>query len=169
MKIYVVCTHQNCPTEMILMRTLTIPLFYRRSKTSLNYPHLPPDLVLWLTFSDSKSLCWEQISMVCKIFKPMKFNCRFQQLWITKLIYIVWSVWKKTGPSCSKLKMSLVNESLKFTSSDTQICRNFCWKNVSSFCSAIATHIFSAKNIRILYIESAKIVNEMTLNKSSLS
>ena len=36
---------------------------------------------------------------------------------------------------------------------------------MSSFCSAKATHIFSAKNIRILYIESAKIVNEMTLNK----
>ena len=27
-----------------------------------------------------------------------------------------------SGPSCSKLTMSLVNESLKFTSSDTQIC-----------------------------------------------
>ena len=41
----------------------------------------------------------------------------------------------------------------------------FCWKNVSRFCSAKATHIFSAKNIRILYIESAKTVNEMTLNE----
>ena len=41
----------------------------------------------------------------------------------------------------------------------------FCWQNVSSFCSAKATHIFSAKNIRILCIESAKTVNEMTLNK----
>ena len=41
----------------------------------------------------------------------------------------------------------------------------FCWKNVSSFCSAKATHIFSAKNIRRLYIESAKTVNEMTLNE----
>ena len=41
----------------------------------------------------------------------------------------------------------------------------FCWKNVSSFCNAKATHIFSAKNIRILYIESAKTVNEMTLNE----
>ena len=41
----------------------------------------------------------------------------------------------------------------------------FAEKNVSSFCSAKATHIFSAKNIRILYIESAKIVNEMTLNE----
>ena len=36
---------------------------------------------------------------------------------------------------------------------------------MSSFCSAKATHISSAKNIRILYIESAKTVNEMTLNE----
>ena len=35
---------------------------------------------------------------------------------------------------------------------------------MSSFCSAKATHIFSAKNIRILCIGSAKTVNEMTLN-----
>ena len=35
----------------------------------------------------------------------------------------------------------------------------FCWKNVSSF-----SHFFSKKNIRIFYIESAKTVNEMTLN-----
>ena len=41
----------------------------------------------------------------------------------------------------------------------------FCWKHVSSFCSAKATHIFSAKNIRILCIKSAKTVNEMTLNE----
>ena len=38
----------------------------------------------------------------------------------------------------------------------------FAEKNVSSFC---ATHIFFSKNIRILYIESAKTVNEMTLNE----
>ena len=70
------------------------------------------------------------------------------------------------GPSCSELTLSLVNDSLKFTSSDTQICRNFLLKkNVSSFCSAKATHIFSAKNIRILCIESAKTVNKMTLNE----
>ena len=36
---------------------------------------------------------------------------------------------------------------------------------MSSFCSAKATHIFSAKNFRKLYIESAKIVNEMALNE----
>ena len=44
----------------------------------------------------------------------------------------------------------------------------FCWKNVSSFCSAKATIIFSAKNIRILYIESAKTVNKMTLKQTML-
>ena len=37
----------------------------------------------------------------------------------------------------------------------------FAEKNVS----AKATHIFSAKNIRILHVESAKTVNEMTLNE----
>ena len=73
---------------------------------------------------------------------------------------------KRSGPSCSKLTTSLVNDSLKFTLSGTQIFWYFfCWKNVSSFCSAKATHILSAKNIKILYIESAKTVNEMTLNE----
>ena len=37
----------------------------------------------------------------------------------------------------------------------------FAEKNVS----AKATHIFSAKNIRILRIESAKAVDEMTINE----
>ena len=69
------------------------------------------------------------------------------------------------GPSCSKLTMSLVNDSLKFTSVIRKYAEIFCWKNVSSFCSAKATHIFSAKNIRILCIESARTVNEMTLNE----
>ena len=31
-------------------------------------------------------------------------------------------VYKKPVPGCSKLMMSLVNDSLKVTSSDTQIC-----------------------------------------------
>ena len=67
----------------------------------------------------------------------------------------------QSGPSCSKLTMSLANDSLKFPSSDSKYAKIFCWKNVSSFCSAKAAHIFSAKNIRILY----KTVNEMTLNE----
>ena len=61
--------------------------------------------------------------------------------------------------------MSLVNDSLKFISSDMQIFWYFLLKKVSSFCSAKATHIFSAKNIRILCIEPAKTVTEMTFNE----
>ena len=35
---------------------------------------------------------------------------------------------RKSGPSCSKLTMSLVNDSLKFTSTDMPICWNFLLK-----------------------------------------
>ena len=37
---------------------------------------------------------------------------------------LIWSSGNhyQAGPSCSKLTTSLVNDSLKFTSSDTQIC-----------------------------------------------
>ena len=66
-----------------------------------------------------------------------------------------------TGPSFSKLTMSLVNDSLKFTSSDTQICWNFLLKK----CECKSYSHCLAKNIRILCIESAKIVNEMALNE----
>ena len=66
-----------------------------------------------------------------------------------------------SGPSCSKLTMSLVNLRRVIR----KYAEFFCWKNVSSFCTAKAAHIFSAKNIRILYIESTKTVNKMTLNK----
>ena len=41
----------------------------------------------------------------------------------------------------------------------------FAEKNMSSFCSAKPTHILSAKNIRVLYIESTKTFNEMNLNE----
>ena len=61
--------------------------------------------------------------------------------------------------------MSLVNDSLKFTSSDTQICWNFLLKKMwVAFAVQKLLTFFSTKNIRILYIESAKTVNEMTLN-----
>ena len=49
-----------------------------------------------------------------------------------------------SGPSCSKLTTSLVNDSLKFTSSDTHICWNFRLKkltyfqqNISEYCILI--------------------------------
>ena len=70
-------------------------------------------------------------------------------------------IFDSSGPSCSKLTTTLVNDSLKFTSSDTQICWNFLLKKwVQKLLK-----FFAAKNIRILSIESAKTINEMTLNE----
>ena len=76
----------------------------------------------------------------------------------------MFNLYLQSGPSCSKLTTSLVNDSLKFTLSDTQICWIF-FAEKMWVAFAVATYIFSAKNIRILYVESAKIVNEMTLNE----
>ena len=56
------------------MSTLIIPLFFRISKTFLNYPHISPDLALCLTISSSNYSCLEQISMVQKMFELLKFD-----------------------------------------------------------------------------------------------
>ena len=69
----------------------------------------------------------------------------------------------KPGPSCSKLTTSLVNDSLKFTSSD--MLKFFAEKMWVAFAVQKLLTFFQQKNIRILYIESAKTVNEMTLNE----
>ena len=57
------------------MRTLTLPFLYRRSKTSLNYNYLPPDLALWLTLSGSNYPCLEQIYMVPIMFELLRSDC----------------------------------------------------------------------------------------------
>ena len=52
----------------------------------------------------------------------------------SKAKFCLWGIWirnlviTRQGPSCSKLTTSLVNDSLKFTLSDTQICWNFLLK-----------------------------------------
>ena len=52
----------------------------------------------------------------------------------------------KPGPSCSKLTMSLVNDSLKFQMAISQIHCYFLLKNVRILCIAKDSHIFSTKN-----------------------
>ena len=75
------------------------------------------------------------------------------------------NAYKTSGPSCSNLTMSLVNDSLKFTSSDTQICWFFFWWKMWVAFAVQKLLTFFSKNIRILCIKSAKTVNEMTLNE----
>ena len=110
-------------------------------------------------------------SFVLRIYRPVNGLWRVLSVTLNP---------QSPGPSCSKLTMSLVNDSLNFTLI-RKYAAIFCWKNVSSFCyshffqqkiskywknvSSFCYSHFSAKNIIILYIESAKTVKEMTLNK----
>ena len=60
----------------VYMYLLELPhYFIEDDKTFLNCPHLPPDLVLWITLRSLHYPCLEQISMVQKMFKPLKFDC----------------------------------------------------------------------------------------------
>ena len=70
-ELYVVCTHKNRLIEAILMSTLNIPLL---SKQSLSYRHLPPDVALWLTLSDSNYAYLEQIYMAPKMIVLLRFD-----------------------------------------------------------------------------------------------
>ena len=56
------------------MSTLNIPLFYRRMKDIHIYSYLSPNLALLLTLSGLNYLHLEQISMVPKMFKPLRFD-----------------------------------------------------------------------------------------------
>ena len=51
-------------------------ILWKMEKTFLDYFHLPSDLALCLTPSGSNYPCLEQISMVPKMFEPLKFDCR---------------------------------------------------------------------------------------------
>ena len=57
----------------------------------------------------------------------------FTYLWTLKIQIVVEQHILWSGPSCSKLTISLVNDSLKFKSSHTQICWNFCSKMLLTF------------------------------------
>ena len=53
-------------------------------KLFLDYFHLPSDLALWLTLSGSNYPYLEQISMVPKMFEPLKFDCTSYDLIIAE-------------------------------------------------------------------------------------
>ena len=58
------------------MSTLNILFLSKRSKKkSLNYCHLFPGLASCLTHSGSNDPYLEQMSMVLKMFEPLRFDC----------------------------------------------------------------------------------------------
>ena len=102
---YVLCTHQGDANEYI-----NIPLFYRRLKTSLNYPHLPPDLVAminpqWLKLPMSRTNGH-------KIFRPLKFNC----IWLLQQYFSYIRLMRKHSPVVQNITKLLANVRLKFLS-----------------------------------------------------
>ena len=54
-------------------------------KISQNYRYLLPDLVPWLTLSGSNYPCLEWISMVPKMFEPLRFDC----IWVRYIDLVV--------------------------------------------------------------------------------
>ena len=82
------------------------------------------------------------------------FAVLLQKYWII-LIKRPISDWGRSGPGCSKLNELVKGHFVNcFSGFNIQYSDIFCWKNVSSFCTAKATHIFSAKNIRIFAYHS---------------
>ena len=53
-------------------------IFLKIENISKNYPYLGPDLAPWLNLIGLNYLSLEQISMIPKMFKPLKFDC----MWI---------------------------------------------------------------------------------------
>ena len=72
LKWYIVCTHQNCLNEAILMRTHNIPSCQRKSKRYTYFASRPGAM---LTLSSSNYPCLEHVFMVPKMFEPLKFDC----------------------------------------------------------------------------------------------
>ena len=135
------------------MSTHNIHLKYRTPK---RYPTIisivPPGMALIVTFRGRNYRCLKQILMVPKGFEPLKFNCRligvFNGQICLKIHFLV-----LLGPvvqSIVSLMSSLRVISLTVLADSVyNILIFFAEKNVSSFCSAKATHIFSAKNFSI--------------------
>ena len=70
--------------------TQHIIIVLKIEKISLNYRYcyLLPELVPRLTLSDSNYPCLERISMVPKIFQPLKFDCSTQKAYNSAMLMV---------------------------------------------------------------------------------
>ena len=84
-----------------------MPLFYSEN-TFQSYSHLHPDLAPWLTFSGSNYLCLEQISVVPKMFEPLKFDCTY----IETIMY--WSIKRRTDIQLKLLESNVISPAATF-------------------------------------------------------
>ena len=77
---------------------------------SLNYRYLFPELVPWLTLSGSNYPYLEWISMVPKMFKPLRVDCIFKPVcWTSSFVNICYNniisvrllLWQMFQPQCN--------------------------------------------------------------------
>ena len=116
--------------------------YFKLSVFKAILPSIPNTHYYYITQSDSVSL-WVNVP---------------RSLGHMRCLHLVWSKsprkskWRDTGPTCSKLTTSLVNDSLKFTSNDTQICWNFLLKKCEQLLQCKSySHFFSKKYQNIVY------------------
>ena len=67
-----------------------------------------------------------------------------------------------SGPCCSKLTTSLVNVSLKFQKSKTEICQYFLLKKCEKLLQCKSFSHFFNKKYQCIWLESRKTLNELT-------
>ena len=106
------------------MSTLNIQSLCRKSKKiSQNYRYLLPELVPWLqcTLSGSNYPCLERISMVPKMFEPLRFDCTCLQTaktlettlihrlaWVLLIAYVVRALFSCAGSKAATIKSTKV-------------------------------------------------------------
>ena len=74
----------------------------------------------------------------------------------SSVVFALFNHFLRPGAGCSKLTMSLVNETLKFQALISEICQYFLLKNVKSFGNAKAFLVFSTKNISVFIYKVVK-------------
>ena len=68
---------------------------------SINYSHLLPDLAPWLNLTGLNYLSLEQISVVPKMFEPLKFDC----IWATSLPDASFKVSSQLAQGCGRSRL----------------------------------------------------------------
>ena len=99
---------------------------WRFAQTDLNrrWEHVPR-YVFWRSGPFDEDIIRGQCHMLyANIEQWDEFAQSYQSFFNSIFINVYW----RSGPSCSKLTISLVNDSLKFKLSGTQICWNFLLK-----------------------------------------
>ena len=145
---YCLNTYNNKTRSFFQPKALIFILFLHQKKKKK---------MLWVVFrSTSLSIhntCVYFHGELRKIMQISLLSGAIISIWTLRVNMVLTKItYKISGPSCSKLTMSLVNDSLKFTLSDTQICWNFLLKKCEWLLQCKSySHSFAKKYYNIVY------------------